>query len=189
MLPDPRFHLSAWTIEQVTAGHKLLHPQALDAGTSNVQASLPGGERHAAVGTEYLQSVATMVSNAAPARHPIAAVAAAADALLLLHGVDFACSHISRWMTYPSTGCQPTLGRLHKAATTAMCYILVGRLLNQVGTPASLQDKLRETLRDEHSFLVQFMLTVWRRCLTPFQAATLHIQVLGRGLRTCVHRG
>lgn len=25
------------------------------------QASLPGGERHAAVGTEYLQSVATMV--------------------------------------------------------------------------------------------------------------------------------
>lgn len=26
------------------------------------QASLPGGERHAAVGTEYLQSVATMVS-------------------------------------------------------------------------------------------------------------------------------
>lgn len=49
------------------------------------QASLPGGERHAAVGTEYLQSVATM-------------------------------------------------------------------------------DKLRETLRDEHSFLVQFMLQVWRRC-------------------------
>jgi hypothetical protein len=45
-------------------------------------------------------------------------------------------------------------------------------------TPAHLQDKLRETLRDEHSFLVQFMLTVWRRCLTPFQAATLHIQVL-----------
>lgn len=40
-----------------------------------------------------------------------------------------------------------------------------------------LQDKLRETLRDEHSFLVQFMLTVWRRCLTPFQAANLHIQV------------
>lgn len=25
-------------------------------------------------------------------------------------------------------------------------------------------DKLRETLRDEHSFLVQFMLQVWRRC-------------------------
>lgn len=52
------------------------------------QASLPGGERHAAVGTEYLQSVATM-------------------------------------------------------------------------------DKLRETLRDEHSFLVQFMLQVWRRCGRP----------------------
>jgi hypothetical protein len=60
-LPDPRFHLSAWTIDQVTAGHKLLHPSALDGGTSNMQASLPGGERHAAVGTEYLQSVATMV--------------------------------------------------------------------------------------------------------------------------------
>ncbi len=37
-------------------------------------------------------------------------------------------------------------------------------------------DRLRDTLRDEHSFLVQFMLTVWRRCLTPFQAANLHIQ-------------
>lgn len=37
-------------------------------------------------------------------------------------------------------------------------------------------DRLRETLRDEHSCLVQFMLTVWQRCLTPFQAANLHIQ-------------
>lgn len=41
-------------------------------------------------------------------------------------------------------------------------------------------DKLRDTLRDEHSFLVQFMLTVWRRCLTPFQAANLHIQAYPR---------
>lgn len=54
----------------------------------------------------------------------------------------------------------------------------MGRLPIDLVTPVHPQDKLRETLRDEHSFLVQFMLTVWRRCLTPFQAATLHIQVL-----------
>jgi hypothetical protein len=42
--------------------YELLHAPTQDAGTVTTQASLPGGERHAAVGTEYLQSVATMVS-------------------------------------------------------------------------------------------------------------------------------
>lgn len=38
-------------------------------------------------------------------------------------------------------------------------------------------DRLRETLRDEHCFYIQFIYAVWRQCLTPFQAANLHIQV------------
>ena len=41
--------------------YESVHFLMLDAGTCDTQASLPGGERHAAVGTEYLQSVATMV--------------------------------------------------------------------------------------------------------------------------------
>ncbi len=30
-------------------------------------------------------------------------------------------------------------------------------------------DELRDTLRDEHSCLMQFVLTIWRRVFTPAQ--------------------
>ena len=48
---------------------------------SDMQASLPGGERHAAVGTEYLQSVATMVRIWQPPGPLLASIHAAAHAL------------------------------------------------------------------------------------------------------------
>ena len=51
------------------------------SGTSDMQASLPGGERHAAVGTEYLQSVATMVRIWQPPGPLLASIHAAAHAL------------------------------------------------------------------------------------------------------------
>jgi len=43
------------------------------------------------------------------------------------------------------------------------------------GKTLSTMDSLRDTLRDEHTCLLQFMLTVWRRVLSPMQVAHMNV--------------
>lgn len=38
-------------------------------------------------------------------------------------------------------------------------------------------EEMRVVLRKEHSLTIQFMMTVWRRVFTTFQAAQVNVQV------------
>jgi hypothetical protein len=46
---------------------------------------------------------------------------------------------------------------------------------NKYSCTLGTMDELRDTLRDEHSCLMQFVLTIWRRVFTPAQAAHMNI--------------
>ena len=85
--------------------YESVHFLMLDAGTCDTQASLPGGERHAAVGTEYLQSVATMVRIWQPPGCLLASTNCRSSCAGLVHDLAAAHRHSS----------QQSMGPLHAA--------------------------------------------------------------------------